>query len=182
MWEIVGGFLVDEKTATAIRLLKIFFSYLFFYFFLVLIFVLAYKYTSVRSHVCLHIPLPFLQWLLKLSDCNVYLEMMINLLNSSPDDNEFEDVNIVRPNDFYQSREGEAGNWWNSKAFAATDSLRPAPMLSQATAWVPVLVQCPAELNLASEVVLLHDFPGCREKKVCTNFIHMKTFIAETQS
>ncbi|PKI52369.1 hypothetical protein CRG98_027295 [Punica granatum] len=27
------------------------------------------------------------------------------------DDNEFEDINIVRPNDFYQSREADAGNW-----------------------------------------------------------------------
>ncbi|KAL9445489.1 hypothetical protein AB3S75_018479 [Citrus x aurantiifolia] len=27
------------------------------------------------------------------------------------DDNQFEDVNIVRPNDFYQSREADAGNW-----------------------------------------------------------------------
>lgn len=27
------------------------------------------------------------------------------------DDNEFEDVNIVRPNDFYQSRDADAGNW-----------------------------------------------------------------------
>ncbi|XP_024031016.1 uncharacterized protein LOC21391853 isoform X3 [Morus notabilis] len=26
------------------------------------------------------------------------------------DDNEFEEVNIVRPNDFYQSREGDGGN------------------------------------------------------------------------
>ncbi|GLT80476.1 hypothetical protein SLA2020_519140 [Shorea laevis] len=27
------------------------------------------------------------------------------------DDNEFEDVNIVQPNDFYQSREADSGNW-----------------------------------------------------------------------
>ncbi|EXC30157.1 hypothetical protein L484_008487 [Morus notabilis] len=27
------------------------------------------------------------------------------------DDNEFEEVNIVRPSDFYQSREGDGGNW-----------------------------------------------------------------------
>ncbi|KAG2668158.1 hypothetical protein I3760_15G147200 [Carya illinoinensis] len=27
------------------------------------------------------------------------------------DDNEFEEVNIVRPNDFYQSRDGDGGNW-----------------------------------------------------------------------
>ncbi|KAK9213547.1 hypothetical protein WN943_002935 [Citrus x changshan-huyou] len=27
------------------------------------------------------------------------------------DDNQFEDVNIVRPNDFYQSRDADAGNW-----------------------------------------------------------------------
>ncbi|KDO62280.1 hypothetical protein CISIN_1g0425902mg, partial [Citrus sinensis] len=26
-------------------------------------------------------------------------------------DNQFEDVNIVRPNDFYQSRDADAGNW-----------------------------------------------------------------------
>ena len=28
-----------------------------------------------------------------------------------PDDNEFEEVDIVRPNDFYQSRDADAGNW-----------------------------------------------------------------------
>ncbi|PIN08238.1 RNA polymerase II transcription elongation factor Elongin/SIII, subunit elongin B [Handroanthus impetiginosus] len=28
------------------------------------------------------------------------------------DDNEFEEVNIVRPNDFYQSREGDGGSNW----------------------------------------------------------------------
>ncbi|XP_016490561.2 uncharacterized protein LOC107810311 [Nicotiana tabacum] len=28
------------------------------------------------------------------------------------DDNEFEDVNIVRPNDFYQSRDAESGASW----------------------------------------------------------------------
>ncbi|XP_073045865.1 polyubiquitin 9-like [Primulina eburnea] len=28
------------------------------------------------------------------------------------DDNEFEDVNIVRPNDFYQSRDSEASSNW----------------------------------------------------------------------
>ncbi|XWS73119.1 hypothetical protein CRYUN_Cryun02cG0097900 [Craigia yunnanensis] len=28
-----------------------------------------------------------------------------------PDDNEFEDVNIVQPNDFYQSRDADGGNW-----------------------------------------------------------------------
>ncbi|XP_021275876.1 uncharacterized protein LOC110410483 [Herrania umbratica] len=27
------------------------------------------------------------------------------------DDNEFEDVNIVQPNDFYQSRDADSGNW-----------------------------------------------------------------------
>ncbi|KAG4136076.1 hypothetical protein ERO13_D08G256600v2 [Gossypium hirsutum] len=27
------------------------------------------------------------------------------------DDNEFEDVNIVKPNDFYQSRDTDSGNW-----------------------------------------------------------------------
>ncbi|XWS73118.1 hypothetical protein CRYUN_Cryun02cG0097900 [Craigia yunnanensis] len=27
------------------------------------------------------------------------------------DDNEFEDVNIVQPNDFYQSRDADGGNW-----------------------------------------------------------------------
>ncbi|GLT97620.1 hypothetical protein SLE2022_151760 [Rubroshorea leprosula] len=27
------------------------------------------------------------------------------------DDNEFEDVNIVQPNDFYQSREADGGTW-----------------------------------------------------------------------
>ncbi|CAJ2661784.1 polyubiquitin isoform X2 [Trifolium pratense] len=27
------------------------------------------------------------------------------------DDNEFEEVNIVRPNDFYQTRDAEGGNW-----------------------------------------------------------------------
>ncbi|XP_062093657.1 uncharacterized protein LOC133799675 [Humulus lupulus] len=27
------------------------------------------------------------------------------------DDNEFEEVNIVRPTDFYQSRDPEGGNW-----------------------------------------------------------------------
>ncbi|XP_022751643.1 uncharacterized protein LOC111300274 isoform X1 [Durio zibethinus] len=27
------------------------------------------------------------------------------------DDNEFEDVNIVQPNDFYQSRDADNGNW-----------------------------------------------------------------------
>ncbi|CAL0304942.1 unnamed protein product [Lupinus luteus] len=27
------------------------------------------------------------------------------------DDNEFEEVNIVRPNDFYQSRDGDSANW-----------------------------------------------------------------------
>ncbi|KAE9604499.1 hypothetical protein Lalb_Chr11g0072501 [Lupinus albus] len=27
------------------------------------------------------------------------------------DDNEFEEVIIVRPNDFYQSRDGDGGNW-----------------------------------------------------------------------
>ncbi|KAJ4709538.1 Ubiquitin-like protein [Melia azedarach] len=27
------------------------------------------------------------------------------------EDNEFEDINIVRPDDFYQSREGDSGNW-----------------------------------------------------------------------
>lgn len=28
-----------------------------------------------------------------------------------PDDNEFEEVDIVRPNDFYQSRDADTGNW-----------------------------------------------------------------------
>uniref|UniRef100_A0A2P2K9Y1 Uncharacterized protein LOC105131887 n=1 Tax=Rhizophora mucronata TaxID=61149 RepID=A0A2P2K9Y1_RHIMU len=27
------------------------------------------------------------------------------------DDSEFEDVNIARPNDFYQSRDSDGGNW-----------------------------------------------------------------------
>uniref|UniRef100_A0A7N0UUE6 Ubiquitin-like domain-containing protein n=1 Tax=Kalanchoe fedtschenkoi TaxID=63787 RepID=A0A7N0UUE6_KALFE len=27
------------------------------------------------------------------------------------DDGEFEDINIVQPTDFYQNREGDAGNW-----------------------------------------------------------------------
>ncbi|XVF34360.1 hypothetical protein REPUB_Repub18cG0053000 [Reevesia pubescens] len=27
------------------------------------------------------------------------------------DDNEFEDVNIIQPNDFYQSRDPDSGNW-----------------------------------------------------------------------
>ncbi|OMO80806.1 Ubiquitin [Corchorus olitorius] len=27
------------------------------------------------------------------------------------EDNEFEDVNIVQPNDFYQSRDADSGNW-----------------------------------------------------------------------
>ncbi|GMY35582.1 ubiquitin-like domain-containing protein [Fagus crenata] len=27
------------------------------------------------------------------------------------DDNEFEEVDIVRPNDFYQARDADAGNW-----------------------------------------------------------------------
>ncbi|KAL1159199.1 hypothetical protein V6Z11_A08G275800 [Gossypium hirsutum] len=27
------------------------------------------------------------------------------------DDNEFEDVNIVKPHDFYQSRDTDSGNW-----------------------------------------------------------------------
>jgi hypothetical protein len=28
-----------------------------------------------------------------------------------PDDNEFEDVSIVRPDDFYQSRDADGTNW-----------------------------------------------------------------------
>ncbi|KAK7411598.1 hypothetical protein VNO78_03033 [Psophocarpus tetragonolobus] len=31
------------------------------------------------------------------------------------DDNEFEEVNIVQPNDFYQARDGDGGNWWHDE-------------------------------------------------------------------
>ncbi|RXI05550.1 hypothetical protein DVH24_017592 [Malus domestica] len=33
------------------------------------------------------------------------------ILRFPPDDNEFEEVNIVRPDDFYPSRDADAGSW-----------------------------------------------------------------------
>ncbi|PON86254.1 hypothetical protein TorRG33x02_179730 [Trema orientale] len=40
------------------------------------------------------------------------LEMcLVKRLEPLEDDNEFEEVNIVRPDDFYQSRDPEGGNW-----------------------------------------------------------------------
>ncbi|KAM3236635.1 ubiquitin isoform X1 [Capsicum chacoense] len=46
-----------------------------------------------------------------LADQNVENDAVL-ALTLRKDDNEFEDVNIVKPNDFYQNRDSEAGANW----------------------------------------------------------------------
>ncbi len=41
----------------------------------------------------------------------VWNNLFTGFLVLLPDDNEFEEVDIVRPNDFYQARDADAGNW-----------------------------------------------------------------------
>ncbi|EEF29155.1 uncharacterized protein LOC8270717 [Ricinus communis] len=45
-----------------------------------------------------------------LADHNVENDAVV-ALTLRKDDNEFEDINIVRPNDFYQNRDADGGNW-----------------------------------------------------------------------
>ena len=47
------------------------------------------------------------------ANMHVSTSILISFPFLLPDDNEFEDVNIVQPNDFYQSRDADNGNWWN---------------------------------------------------------------------
>ncbi|XP_065851468.1 uncharacterized protein [Euphorbia lathyris] len=45
-----------------------------------------------------------------LSDYNVENDAVV-ALTLRKDDNEFEDIDIVRPDDFYQTRDVDGGNW-----------------------------------------------------------------------
>ncbi|WCJ30140.1 Ubiquitin-like superfamily protein [Euphorbia peplus] len=45
-----------------------------------------------------------------LSDYNVENDAVL-ALTLRKDDNDFEDINIVRPDDFYQTRDADGGNW-----------------------------------------------------------------------
>ncbi|XP_043706952.1 uncharacterized protein LOC122656481 isoform X1 [Telopea speciosissima] len=47
-----------------------------------------------------------------LADQKVENDAVVALTLKKDDDDEFEDVNIVRPDDFYQSREAEGGSNW----------------------------------------------------------------------
>ncbi|KAG5035264.1 hypothetical protein JHK85_010590 [Glycine max] len=39
------------------------------------------------------------------------------------DDNEFEEVNIVRPNDFYQARDADGANWWYDEIHSGSENI-----------------------------------------------------------
>ncbi|XP_042507432.1 uncharacterized protein LOC122083630 [Macadamia integrifolia] len=47
-----------------------------------------------------------------LADQKVENDAVVALTLRKDDDDEFEDVNIVRPDDFYQSREADGGSNW----------------------------------------------------------------------